>query len=232
MYVQKLRAKRQLLGLWVPEEGGAAAPSSSDPSGAPASAGKKRKRGAADTSAAEGAAAGGDAAAEDGEGPEDAAAAAAGGADLSTHEQQQEDESEAAVRAVLDGAVAAVVYRNAVKADMDLVNWATQLCSGSALRQAEGTSNSPDSLQQALAAAVVAEDAPGRLLLQAAFLQVLQQYSFGGAQRLAQEIVEDISNRYPQVRERRVPGVAAGPCAVQPSPASSCHCASAPGYVC
>lgn len=215
--MQKLRAKRQLLGLWVPEEGGAAAPSSSDPSGAPASAGKKRKRGTADTAAAEGAAAGGDAAAEDGEGPEDAAAAA-GGADLSTHEQQQEDESEAAVRAVLDGAVAAVVYRNAVKADMDLVNWATQLCSGSALRQAEGTSSSPDSLQQALAAAVLAEDAPGRLLLQAAFLQVLQQYSFGGAQRLAQEIVEDISNRYPQVRQRRVQGVAAGRCAVQPSP--------------
>jgi hypothetical protein len=192
MYVQKLRAKRQLLGLWVPEEGGAAAPtSSSDPAGA----GKKRKRGAADTAAAGGAQGGGDPAAEDGEGPEDAAAAGEG-ADLSTHEQQQEDESKAAVRAVLDGAVAAVVYRNAVKADMDLVNWATQLCSTGS---SEGASSSSGDLQQALAAAVVAGDAPGRLLLQAAFLQVLQQYSFGGAQRLAQEIVEDISSRYPAV---------------------------------
>jgi hypothetical protein len=201
MYVEKLVARRRILGLDVPQPD--AQQQQQQPGTAAAAAGKKRQRQDDEDDAEDAADADATAAAaaeEDGEGPEDAEereAAAAEAPDnlLLTQQQQQQGASQpdtpqdfsqdpqAAVRAVLTGAVAKLVFQNALKA------------------AASSKGGSSNYLKSPAAAAAAAAAGSGKGLgFRAGFLEVLGRYKSPGVAALKQEVLDSIRRDFKEVR--------------------------------
>jgi hypothetical protein len=197
MYVEKLVARRRILGLDIPQPDGQQQQQSG---AAAAAAGKKRQR--QDNQDAEDAAEPDEAAAaaeDDGEGPEDAAEAEAAAAaeapdnlllsqtgsqpDTDTPQDPSQD-PHAAVRAVLTGAVAKLVFQNALKA---------------AASSKGGSSNYLKASAAAAAAAAAAGSGKG-LGFRAGFLEVLGRYKSPGVANLRQEVLDSIRSDFAQVR--------------------------------
>jgi hypothetical protein len=207
MYVEKEVARRRILGLDVPEDADdsiqqqqqeAAAADGAD---AQAAAGRKRRRGAAADAAAgaEGGAVGtvaeGAGQEEDGEGPESQADAAAAAAEptlnqvISSQQEQQQQEqqqggladAQAAVKAVLTGAIARLVFQNALKA--------------AAAAAAKGVPSSSNYLRPQVGSSGGSSGGSSNgssLAFRAGFLQVLARYTSPGVGRLRAEIVDSI----------------------------------------
>lgn len=205
MYVEKEVARRRILGLDVPEDDTQQQQQQADASADAAAAGRKRRRGAP-AAAGDHAADGSDAAvAEDGEGPESQAeaAAAAGGPSLdqvvSDQQQQQQQnereqglqEAQAAVKAVLTGAIARLVYQNALKTSAAAATKGAS--SSNYLRPNVGSSGSSGGGYGSSGSS---------LEFRAGFLQVLGRYTSPGVVRLKQEIVDSIRQDFPLVRPR------------------------------
>lgn len=195
MYVEKLLARRRILGLDNAEADGEAATGSSPRQQQQQQQLSSKKRQQVEASddddeddMREPAVAA--AAAVDGEGPVEAEETAAAAAEASENfllKQQQQgqsseqpvstaaaDDPQAAVKAVLGGAVARVVFQQAVKA------------------------TAPSVKQGQQSAAAVVSEAAG-LSFRAGFLEVLGRYKSPGARQLRQEVVDSIKKDFPQV---------------------------------
>ncbi|WIA28100.1 hypothetical protein OEZ86_010682 [Tetradesmus obliquus] len=193
MYVEKLVARRRILGLDVPQPDGQ---QQQQQSGA-AAAGKKRQR--QDGADAEDAAGTDPAAAaeDDGEGPEEAAERAAAAAEAADNlllaqpgssqpdaaPQDLSQDPQAAVRAVLTGAVAKLVFQNALKA------------------AASSRGGSSNYLKPSAAAAAAAAGHGKGLGFRAGFLEVLGRYKSPGVAGLRQEVLDSIRQDFPEEPE-------------------------------
>jgi hypothetical protein len=200
MYVEKLVARRRILGLDIPQPDGQQQQQQQQ-SGA-AAAGKKRQRQDGEDTEDDATAAATDsaaaaAAADDGEGPEEAAEKAATAAEASDNlllTQQQgsqpgtpQDPSQgpqAAVRAVLMGTVAKLVFQSALKA----------------AASSKGGSSNYLKVPAAAAAAAAAGSGKG-LGFRAGFLEVLGRYKSPGVAGLRQEVLDSIRRDFAQVRK-------------------------------
>ncbi|WIA08040.1 hypothetical protein OEZ85_007510 [Tetradesmus obliquus] len=194
MYVEKLVARRRILGLDVPQPDGQQ--QQQQQSGA-AAAGKKRQR--QDGADAEDAAGTDPAAAaeDDGEGPEEAAERAAAAAEAADNlllaqpgssqpdaaPQDLSQDPQAAVRAVLTGAVAKLVFQNALKA------------------AASSKGGSSNYLKPSAAAAAAAAGSGKGLGFRAGFLEVLGRYRSPGVAGLRQEVLDSIRQDFPEEPE-------------------------------
>lgn len=180
MYVEKLVARRRVLGLDVPDGSGSGQQQQQDCEGEAAGGRKRRRR---DAAAGAGAGAAEAHEQEDAEGPEEdaevAAVAAEAGQNLLVQQQQQQADGgdasiptdpQEAVRAVLTGAVAKLVFENALKA--------------AAAGKLKASSSSSSG---------------GELGLRASFLAVAQRYSSVGALALQRHILDGLRRDFPQV---------------------------------
>jgi hypothetical protein len=199
MYVEKEVARRRILGLDVPDvDDEPHQQQQDDPAAATAAAaGRKRRRGAAAAASDGDTGAAAAAAEDDGEGPEsqtDAAAAAAEPTLNQVHfkQQQQQQEGEeqggladaqAAVKAVLTGAIARLVYQNALKA--------------AAAAAAKGGVSSSNYLRPDVGRREAVNGSS--LEFRSGFLLVLGRYTSPGVRRLRDEIVESIREDFSAV---------------------------------
>jgi len=205
MYVEKLVARRRILGLDVPDphslEQHQQQPTNAEQPAA-AAAGRKRRRGAeasdpqatqqlaADAGAGEGSGSDGE---DDGEGPEsDAEAAAAEGqpslSSVLASQQQPQDglqDAQAAVNAVLTGAVARLVYQQALKA--------------AAAAASKGGTISSNYLKPQLSTS--SSSSSSSLEFRAGFLRVLGRYTSPGVAQLQREIIDSIRQAFPTVSQ-------------------------------
>lgn len=197
------------MGLDVPQPDGQ---QQQQQSGA-AAAGKKRQR--QDGADAEDAAGTDPAAAaeDDGEGPEEAAERAAAAAEAADNlllaqpgssqpdaaPQDLSQDPQAAVRAVLTGAVAKLVFQNALKA------------------AASSKGGSSNYLKPSAAAAAAAAGSGKGLGFRAGFLEVLGRYKSPGVAGLRQEVLDSIRQDFPEVRGRVSPAGSRviAPCAAE-----------------
>jgi hypothetical protein len=175
MYVEKLVARRTVLGLDVPEPGGGGG------DGGGAGADQQQQQG-------------GDGAESDGEGPEtqQEAADAAGAQPLLSAllagagdgQQQPVPDGHAAMHAVLSGAVARTVFQQSLKA-----------AAAAATRGVTSTNY----LQPSSSSSSGGGSNMGGLGFRAGFLDVLSRYSSPGVQQLRREVLASISQDFGQV---------------------------------
>lgn len=226
MYIEKLVARRRILGLDVPHPDDEASEQQQlQQSSSGAAPGSKRRRAAGSGGTDDD---GGPRASEpgcdgdsqqqveDGEGPEGPAEAEAAAGQpslddvLDTQQQQQQQpasfQGQAAVNAVLLGAVPRLVYQQALKAEAAAAG-KTSVVSSNFLKP-HAASNVATAYSSSRH-----NDGNSNLHFRAAFLNILGRYTSPGVDKLRQEIVDNIQQDFPTVGTFVLEGVRVSGCA-------------------